>query len=134
MKQFKHKRSTIIVEYNPNNYYQQTTNPNMKYAQVVVEGSDDWEEIIPLVDFHGKNLNRLLLHYKVLLLSDNTTAVWNGLNFLPASTSKTLAVFQGYEEACEFQKVYNAIKKFDQLLISPRGNATEYFKRLLKVI
>jgi len=136
LKQYRHKRSAIIAVYDSRNFYQHSTNPDMKIPVVVVEGSTEWEEIVPpkpVIDFYGTELDAKLLHYKVLLLKDNTTMVSNGLGNGPEE-SKVLTAFKDYDEACEFQRIYVFLKKQKELLTTAGGNASQYLKNLLKTL
>ena len=131
MKQFKHKRSNIIVTYERRNFYQHTVNPDMKIPVIIIEGSSEWEEIIPITDFFGDNIKDGELHYKILLLPNSTTSVSNGL-MAPPDHIKVIAVFKSYYEACEYQKVFSSLRKIKDLVIGKNDEPTAYLKHALK--
>jgi hypothetical protein len=132
-KQYCHKRTGIVVEWKKGSKTYSGSNQNATYylAKEMVEGSPDWEEIVPLYDEHGVKLNDGDHFYTVHLLSSGITLLVNGRRS-GYNSSKILAVYRDYKEACEYEKVYNALRKVQDCIVTPSGLPSAFFKKIIK--
>lgn len=135
---YRHKKTGIEVTWSPGSQrYFSVTNTNSYYIpKEVVEGSTEWEEILPLTDFYGVEVDVAELHYRVVVDKAGNSTVLNGKDgILPNFVvEKVIAIFKEYNQACQFQRIFVSLRKDKDLLTTLGGNPTTYLKNLLKTL
>jgi hypothetical protein len=138
--EYYHLKSKLVVKLNAASDLYEAVEGTLliRMPKEVVENSNEWKEIKPLIDFYGKAINENELHYRVILDTKEVTHVLNGKSGLwpehAKILSKTLAIFKDYEEACDFQRVYCSLKKAADLLVTPGGNPSTYLKNVIALL
>lgn len=136
---YRHKRTGLIVKWGVSNkYICDNDNVTLYYIpKEVVEGSTEWEEIVPLFDFFGKEIDTSKVHYFIVI---DDKGCCHAINDVKAKNNilfpkvKTLAAFRTYEDACKILRLYNFLRSEKELIVTENGNPTQYLKNILKTL
>lgn len=132
---YRHKKTGLEVIWGSGSqrYFAVSSTNSYYLPKEVVEDSAEWEELVPLTDFYGKEVDTSKVYYKVWLMVDDTTSVCNALSD-PKGGSKVITIFTDYRGACEFQRLYIILKKAKTLVATDGNNPSSYLKNLLKTL
>jgi hypothetical protein len=139
-KQYRHKKTNIIATWKDKSsaiaYTVNVNNVMYFLPKELVEGSDEWEEIKPLFDFHGFEIGRNEVAYHVCLDEKSSDVSLHNSIIYEANNRNTriLTTFKNYKDATSFQKAYCAVRKSKNLLATSSGDPTNYLKFILKNI
>ena len=138
VKKFRHRKTRLVVAWGIGSERYISTDAKYYLPKDVVEDSTEWEEITPLFDFFGVPVTEDELHYRIVLDVKGTTNVLNGKGGLwpdhAKNMSRVLGIFKDYGQACQFQRIFVALVKEKELLVTAGGNPSTYLKNLLKAL
>lgn len=129
-RKFRHIKSNFVVTHNGYGRYVNETSA-LSLAPMMVEDTVEWKEVLPIYDEYGMEIKEGDLFYTVSLLNNGVTQL---VNRLPLGNCKILAIYRDYKEATQFEKVYNALKKVQEYVITPSGLPSAYLKKIIKLL
>jgi hypothetical protein len=129
-RKFRHTKSNFVVTHNGYGRYVNETNA-LSLAPMMVEDTAEWKEVLPIYDEYGMEIKEGDLFYSVCLMDNGSTLL---VNRHPPKDYKVLAIYRDYKEACRFEKVYNALKKIQEYIITPSGLPSAYLKKIIKLL
>jgi hypothetical protein len=131
-RKFQHTKPTMTVQWSEMS--ESYISGRYIFPKEIIENSEEWEEVLPVYDFLGNEVDVKSAHYTVFLYSTGGTTISNTIGGHTLPDAKVLAIFKEYGEAQAYQRIYVALRKSTELLITPTGLPSAYLKKVLKTI